>query len=765
MEREEIMKRFFTVLLVLVLVTFSASAATTAYVTGGWLRLRDAPSYDSNTIASYYTGTKVTILSSGDGWSRVQMSDGTTGYMVSAYLTSTPASASSSSGNAVSGSSIHAEGYVTSTNGGRVALRTGAGKSYAVITYCNVGTKVIVLNAGSTWNRIQVGNTIGYMMAKYITYSSVPATPSAPQTNITAYVTSENGKAVNLREGAGTGYRALNAYKVGTQVTILSVGTTWDYIQVGNLKGYMMKKYLTSVKPGTTPSSPIVTGSAYVISDNGKAVRLRSGPGTSYSVIGLYNVHTPVTILTSGATWSKIQLGNQVGYMMSRYLSSNSTNPPVIDPGTPAVYTAYIVSENGKGVYLRTAPSIADNVIALYPVGTEVKVLKTNGTWDYISIGTRTGYMMHQFLTTNYTGSTITAVSISSLTPRVGDTIVAVTVPGGATASYTWINDLGKVLSSESYYVVQSSDIGRKIRVRAIGTGNYSGSATSAFTETVATNIATQNVTGCQLSHTAPRVGDTVKASATPAQATVSYIWYREDNLYLGTGGAYTVSSSAEGYGIYAVAIGYDNWTGSVASATTAKVLPKEDVTLSGSVTLPAASVVGKTLTPTLSLNSYEINYHWYQNGVEIGTGATLNVDSTMVGDDIRLVVTAKTGSGYSGSVGSNYCLIQSSVSGAEKAPVTADAITPVSEESALTVSVEAPLPEETTAWIAPEPVVIAESVIPVTPVFLEERSAAEPVIPDLPASPIQEATYIAQEPRSDDTLVEWIPPFQVSPE
>ncbi|MBQ6562827.1 MAG: SH3 domain-containing protein [Clostridiales bacterium] len=656
------MKRLFAILLVGLLLLSSASAAgVAATVTGGWLRLRDAPSYDSNTIASYFTGTKVTVLSTSGGWSYVQMSDGKTGYMNSSFLSY---GSGSSTPSVPSGSSIYATAYVTSSNGGRVALRAGAGKSYAVITYCNVGTKITVLNAGSTWDRIQVGSTIGYMMAKYITFS--PVSPGeggggiVPTTPTTAYVTSGNGKNVNLRSGPGKGYSVIASFPVGKQVTILSKGTTWHYIQVGSLKGYMMRQYLTATDPGGHDPFPI-TGTAYVTSANGKGVRLRSGPGTGYSVIGLYEVNTLVTILEGGPSWCRIQIGSQVGYMMTKFLTKKpgpSPEPPVVH------YTAYVTSPNGKDVYLRYGPSTAEAAIALYPVGTEVTVLKTNGTWDYVMIGTRTGYMMHKYLTTSPVTNVITDVSISNSSPKVNDTLTANIVPGSATASYTWINDLGVVLSSESYYVAKASDIGRKIRVRVVGTGAYTGSATSNYTNAVSNSGGSNIVTGCTINNNSPRVNDILKASAVPSDATVSYIWYREGNISIGTGSTYTVTSADTGFALYAVAIGYNSWTGSATSSKTSPVLPVSDVALSGTVTLPPSAVVGNELTPSLSLNSYAITYQWYQNGVLVGTGSKLQITEDMAGDDIRLVVTAVSGSGYTGSVSSSYCLIQTSIHG-----------------------------------------------------------------------------------------------------
>ena len=59
------MKRVLAILIVLCMlvaaIPLGASADSTAYVVGGWLRLRALPSFDAETIASYYTGTRVTV--------------------------------------------------------------------------------------------------------------------------------------------------------------------------------------------------------------------------------------------------------------------------------------------------------------------------------------------------------------------------------------------------------------------------------------------------------------------------------------------------------------------------------------------------------------------------------------------------------------------------------------------------------------------------------------------------------------------------------
>ena len=123
------MKRLLAILTVLALLltmvpmvsmpTAEATTYKTATVKGGWLRLRNAPSFDGAVLGSYYTGTVVTILGTAGSWYHVQTAKGLTGYMYGAYLTvkSTP-----SGGTA----------YVTSTNGLGVRLRAGPGTAYSV---------------------------------------------------------------------------------------------------------------------------------------------------------------------------------------------------------------------------------------------------------------------------------------------------------------------------------------------------------------------------------------------------------------------------------------------------------------------------------------------------------------------------------------------------------------------------------------------------------------------------------------------------------
>ena len=149
------------ILLLSLLLSGTAQADTIVYVQGGWLRMREAPSFDAKTIASYYTGSAMTCLGASGAWYYVRATDGMTGYMYSAYLTTT--SPSQAQPQPSSGGST---AYVWAANGRGVRLRQGPGTNYGVIGLYNVGTSVKVLSRGTYWHYIQVGKQTGYMMAQ-----------------------------------------------------------------------------------------------------------------------------------------------------------------------------------------------------------------------------------------------------------------------------------------------------------------------------------------------------------------------------------------------------------------------------------------------------------------------------------------------------------------------------------------------------------------------------------------------------------------------
>ena len=313
-----------------------AAAEKTGTVFGGWLILRSTPSFSGTIKSSYPTGTKVTITGQNGSWYAVKAPDGLTGYMLGNYLR-------------VSGSSTPSgsTAWVTSANGLNVRLRTGPGTGYSILASYAPGTQCTILTSGSNWCRIQIGTYTGYMMSRYLTSTDpggvtpTPVPPSPVPGGYTVWVTSQNGKGVNLRSGPSKSYSSIGFYGVGTAATMISAGMQWSYIQVGNRTGYMMSQFLTSAAPAPAPAPvpPTPSACAYVTSGNGKSVNLRTGPSKGYPVIRSYAVGTPLTIVTRGPEWYFVHIGGVYGYMMRAFIHENPIGPIPPTPEPPASQT------------------------------------------------------------------------------------------------------------------------------------------------------------------------------------------------------------------------------------------------------------------------------------------------------------------------------------------------------------------------------------------------------------------------------------------
>lgn len=118
------------------------------------LNLRKDPSLDAKVLSYYKNGTKVTILKGGSTWHKVQVEDGKTGYMMAKFLK-------------VTGETGEIQPFTAkliNVNGGKIVnFRSGASLSSSIIRTVPVGTEVTVLEHGTDWCKVQVGDDIGYI--------------------------------------------------------------------------------------------------------------------------------------------------------------------------------------------------------------------------------------------------------------------------------------------------------------------------------------------------------------------------------------------------------------------------------------------------------------------------------------------------------------------------------------------------------------------------------------------------------------------------
>ena len=635
------MKRFLSlVLAMLIAITMliipaSAENYATAVVKGGWLRLRAEASASSETISAYFTGTQVTIIGTSGEWYYVLTPDGHYGFMNSNYLTVT----GSSSGSTTTESTA----YIYAANGKPVRMRSGPSTDYGVVASYSVGTQVKVLISGADWSKIRVGTRTGYMMSKFLSVTNI--TPSTPSSSYTAYVTASNGKPVRMRSGPSTDYGVVASYSVGTQVKVLISGADWSKIRVGTRTGYMMSKFLSVTN--ITPSTPSSSYTAYVTASNGKPVRMRTGAGTNYSVISTYSVGTQVTVLEYGKTWCRIRVNGYTGYMMTKFLtttqptiiSSAALNKNTVWPGETLTVTTNPANANVSYEWLNDVGARLGTG-STYTVKTSdtgrrirVRVTGKNGTTGSVV----SGWAAVQGNGTVGTVYQLKALTLNTTNAVVGTTLTATIAPSGATANIYWYLDNGTYLGYGSSYTVQPNALGRRIFAYAEGTNSTTGTATSAYTDTVTAGATPSIVlSSVTLYNYSPTVGTVLTATIAPANATATILWYRDDNVYLGTGMTYTVTATDVGHRIYAWAQGTGSTSGNVTSPYTQQVTASTSYRID-SVTLNTLNpIVGQTLVASVAPYGATATITWYRDDSKVlSYGATYTVQADDIGYSI----------------------------------------------------------------------------------------------------------------------------------
>lgn len=444
---------------------------------------------------------------------------------------------------------------------------------------------------------------------------------------------------LRLRDGASSDALTISAYYTGTEVTILGGSGSWFYVRTPDGKtGYMNADYLT-INSSITGGEVYDDADGYVVSNNGKGVNLRTGPGVTFHIVGTFEVGTPLTILSAGDTWSQVSINGATGWMMTTFIKNGyNGNVDVVEP-----YTAYVVSNNGKGVVLRSGPSKQYDILATYNVGQPVSMLSYGKNWCKISVNGLEGYMMTEYLSTekpavsgsistNY-AAYVTSGNGKGVRMRMGAGTLYPTIATYSVGTRVTVLEYGKKWC--------------KIRV-----GSNTGYMMTEFLTTTQPDM----VTGVSINLTTVRPGDTLRATVTPANADVTIVWINNAGQTLGYGANYLVDEVDAGSKIRATVSG-TGYTSGVAVSSWATV---QESYISRVYLLKSISIsdttprVGDTLRATVAPSGATASISWFRdNGVYVGSGATYTVRAVDKG--YRLYAFAEGTGDTSGEVTSSY--------------------------------------------------------------------------------------------------------------
>ena len=360
-----------------------SAAKTTEYV-----HLRSGPGTNYSSKGVIASGTAITVTdTSNSEWYAVKLSNGTTGYMFSEYISMSGGSSSSGSDSVPSTESTAAK--VTEY----VNVRSGPGTNYTSKTVIASGTSITVTDRSNTeWYAVKLSNGMtGYIFSQYIQLSNDSSSDagSVPSTESTPAKTTEY---VNVRSGPGTNYTSKTVIASGTSITVTDRSNSeWYAVKLSNgMTGYIFSIYI-ELESGSS-SGGGSSSSESVRARTTAGVNVRSGPGTNYSSKTVIASGTSITVTDrSNSEWYAVKLSNgMTGYIYSIYIrieSESSSGGSSGTESTPAKTTEYVNVRSGPGTNYTSKTVIAS--------GASITVTDTsNPEWYAVKLSNgMTGYI------------------------------------------------------------------------------------------------------------------------------------------------------------------------------------------------------------------------------------------------------------------------------------------------------------------------------------------------------------------------------------
>ena len=214
---------------------------------------------------------------------------------------------------------------------------------------------------------------------------------------------------LNMRKSPSTSSAVLRKLKHGAVVDVYALEGSWVRIGVGDLRGYVMKKYLVKyeAEPEATPAPTPVPDNggdadavyaSVKLSNASSRLKLRQKPSTSAKVMALLNHGQYVKVTALSGSWAKVETENgETGYVYKKYLRRvyidgfAKKDEPAADEAAMPEDSIAAVAVNSTFMYAE--PDVYANVSAGINAGENVTVTEYDSEWAYCIYNGQKGFV------------------------------------------------------------------------------------------------------------------------------------------------------------------------------------------------------------------------------------------------------------------------------------------------------------------------------------------------------------------------------------
>ncbi|WP_027634611.1 SH3 domain-containing protein [Clostridium hydrogeniformans] len=376
------------------------------------VNVREEATAESRILGLVYRDEEVRINFTKGEWSNVTFKtingESKTGFMKGEYLT--PIESGQDDSNTVTGGKGKVVNVTTN-----LRMRKGPGTSYDVVGVLYPNDTFDVIEKNDKWYRISKNGVEGYIHGDYVEIiknggseiTTPPVTPPVVENKESKGQVVNVTSALRMRSGAGTNFSILDSLSENDTFDILGKENGWYKIKYKNKVGYVHGDYVKEISQGGDTSTgnnsgnqgsgTIESGSEGIIENAPSGLRIRSGAGTNYDVVGWLKNGETVSIKGIEGSWVKIDVNGKTGYIHKDYVSNkvgtgnnnnnnnNNSNNSVASKGKVKNISSVLRIRENAGTNF--------GILGFIGNGAEFQILEKANGWYKIKYNSITGFI------------------------------------------------------------------------------------------------------------------------------------------------------------------------------------------------------------------------------------------------------------------------------------------------------------------------------------------------------------------------------------
>lgn len=274
---------------------------------------------------------------------------------------------------------------------------------------------------------------------------------------------------LNVRTGPGLSYPLLKQVNRGETFPIVKEQGEWIQIQVSFAKTGWVVNWLVT-KDNEQTAKAVSSSGQSAATANSSQLRIRTGPGTSFRVIGSLTKRQAVKVIDQNENWYKISSMFGEGWVAKEFIdlktAGQQENSSTTNAGNKTITRAGADTGSviGDTLNVRQSPDAASPVIGKLTKGTSVAILSQQNKWVQVSYLNVKGWVSAEFINLDSEVSKDTAKSKQTTSMSGFVTADSLRVRSGATLNSSVI---GTITRGQRFTIVEENNNWAKIELKS----------------------------------------------------------------------------------------------------------------------------------------------------------------------------------------------------------------------------------------------------------------------------------------------------------